>query len=430
MKVQSIVLVIIILLLLYIVIRYVFADVNTMSGLMSGTTEQIISPSTLATPSGLYASNFAYNIWFYIDNYNYKSGDEKILLVRTDAGMTGTNSITQLNPFPAITFDANTNNMSVYVSNSSGSVGAIDTKCSNSAGTVGTNGTGEANGKSANCCSATYNPTNAAAATVLINTGYAGYILDPNGPGPGFNAVGTYTANSVISGSAAAAAAGSGNVLTGSQVDAATIGWWQIDSVNTKVKPAIKTDGSYFGNGCASSGHYKRYPDIANPLAGDADYPYTYTYGASLGGYPLDKYGNPIKPTATDGSFSQYDLNASYHNDKISVSNIPVQSWTMVTVNINQLNVEVYINGKLQTTGKLAYIANPSATAPVYITPNGGFAGWTSKFGYYPNSLNPQDIWNLYQNGYGGSWLSNLFGSYNVKISLIENGNPSSSVTI
>ena len=28
-------------------------------------------------------------------------------------------------------------------------------------------------------------------------------------------------------------------------------------------------------------------------------------------------------------------------------------------------------------------------------------------------------IKDLYQNGYGGSWLSNLFGSYNVKISLI-----------
>ena len=73
MKVESIVLVIIILLLLYIVLRYVFADVNTMSGLMSGTTVQIISPSSLATPQGLYSSNFAYNIWFYIDNYNYKN---------------------------------------------------------------------------------------------------------------------------------------------------------------------------------------------------------------------------------------------------------------------------------------------------------------------------------------------------------------------
>ena len=405
MKVQSIVLVIIILLLLYIVIRYVFADVNTMSGLMSGTTEQIISPSTLATPSGLYASNFAYNIWFYIDNYNYKSGDEKILLVRTDAGMSGVNSIRQLNPFPAITFDANTNNMKVYVSNSSGSVGARDGPgCTGNLGKTGGSST-------VGCCKWDYNG----------GQGFTGYLTDVNGNGRTVSAVG------------AIPQAYSGGASSPS-------GWWKTGTGNPEITPSNAASWSVatgyssadFGNGCASSGHYKRYIDKTQPLGvADTDYPYTYTYGASLDGYPLNKYGGKIIPTvATDGSFSQYDLNASYNNDEITVPNIPVQAWTMVTVNINQLNVEVYINGKLQTTGQLDYIANPSASAPVYITPNGGFAGWTSKFGYYPNSLNPQDIWNLYQNGYGGSWLSNLFGSYNVKISLIENGNPSSSVTI
>ena len=425
MKVQSIVLVIIILLLLYIVIRYVFADVNTMSGLMSGTTEQIISPSTLATPSGLYASNFAYNIWFYIDNYNYKSGDEKILLVRTDAGMTGVNSIRQLNPFPAITFDANTNNMNVYVSNSSGSVGAKDTMCSSTAGASATYGAaalGVINGTSQFCCQIAYNPAKSTTSNHFAN--YAGYIFDPNGPG---NTGMTNAANSAII-----------NDVSNNQLIAAntttTDGWYKDNHPVPAIKIASSiTDGTDFGNGCDKDGHYKRYIDKQTPLTGaGTDYPYTYTYGASLDGYPLNKYGGKIIPTVAtlDGSFSQYDLNASYNNDEITVPNIPVQAWTMVTVNINQKNVEVYINGKLQTTGQLANIANPSASAPVYITPNGGFAGWTSKFGYYPNSLNPQDIWNLYQNGYGGSWLSNLFGSYNVKISLIENGNPSSSVTI
>ena len=417
MKVQSIVLVIIILLLLYIVIRYVFADVNTMSGLMSGTTAQIISPSSLANPSGLYSSNFAYNIWFYIDNYNYKSGDEKILLVRTDAAadMSGNiTSITRLNPCPAITFAAGTNNMSVYVSNS-GTAAARDAKCS---GPVGAAGTGVANGQSAECCQKAYNPANSTVANHHAN--YAGYIFDPNGPGN--------TNMSNASSSAVISAVDGAQLIAANLVTAA--GWYKAGLQGPVPAIDIAANPDNFGNGCDKLGHYKRYPDMATPLAGDTDYPYTYTYGADVYGYPLNKYGLPITSTDPTGRFSQSDLNASLANEKISVTNIPVQAWTMVTVNINQLNVEVYINGKLQTTGKLDSIATPSATAPVYITPNGGFAGWTSKFGYYPNSLNPQDIWNLYQNGYGGNWLSNLFGSYNVKISLIENGKPSSSVTI
>jgi hypothetical protein len=70
-------------------------------------------------------------------------------------------------------------------------------------------------------------------------------------------------------------------------------------------------------------------------------------------------------------------------------------------------------------------VANVNNNANVYITPNGGFEGWTSKFQYYPNSINPQEAWNIYTGGY-----SNWFSSYKVQISLVENGNTQSSVTI
>jgi hypothetical protein len=57
----------------------------------------------------------------------------------------------------------------------------------------------------------------------------------------------------------------------------------------------------------------------------------------------------------------------------------------------------------------------------------GGFDGWTSKLEYYPNSLNPQEVWNIYTKGYSNA-LS-LFGTYQVEISLVKNGNTESSVT-
>jgi hypothetical protein len=64
------------------------------------------------------------------------------------------------------------------------------------------------------------------------------------------------------------------------------------------------------------------------------------------------------------------------------------------------------------------------------VTPAGGFSGWTAKFQYYPNSTDPQTAWNIYQKGYGASWLSNIFGKYQVKVAFTDNGNETGSFTI
>jgi hypothetical protein len=59
----------------------------------------------------------------------------------------------------------------------------------------------------------------------------------------------------------------------------------------------------------------------------------------------------------------------------------------------------------------------------------GGFSGWTSRFQYWPESSNPQQAWNVYKAGYGGSLLGSLFGKYTVKVSLMTNDAENSSVT-
>ena len=92
--------------------------------------------------------------------------------------------------------------------------------------------------------------------------------------------------------------------------------------------------------------------------------------------------------------------------------------------------MDIYIDGKLVKTCLLPGVANVSNNSDVYITPLGGFEGWTSRFQYYPNSLNPQEAYNIYVKGYGGSLFSNFLQRYQVKVSLIENGTTQSSVTI
>lgn len=112
------------------------------------------------------------------------------------------------------------------------------------------------------------------------------------------------------------------------------------------------------------------------------------------------------------------------------VSNVPVQKWVNLTVSVYGRSMDVYIAGKLVRTCLLPGVANVNNNSDVFITPLGGFNGWTSRFQYYPNALNPQEVYNIYSKGYGGGLFSNLLQSYRVKISLEQNGTTQGSVTI
>ena len=115
-----------------------------------------------------------------------------------------------------------------------------------------------------------------------------------------------------------------------------------------------------------------------------------------------------------------------------SVPNVPIQSWCNLLISVYGRTLDIYLDGKLVNTCVLPGIAKITSDANVYITPVGGFAGWTSKFVYYPNATDPQTAWNIYQDGYGASFLNNLFGSsFKVTFSTTDSaGNETSSYTI
>lgn len=113
-----------------------------------------------------------------------------------------------------------------------------------------------------------------------------------------------------------------------------------------------------------------------------------------------------------------------------TVKNIPIQKWVNLSITLYKKTLDVYINGKLHKTCVLPNVPDmlDDGDGNIDITPGGGFDGYTSKFQFYPEALNPQEIWNIYSNGYGS--LASTLGDYQVKMSLIENGNESNSFTI
>lgn len=109
------------------------------------------------------------------------------------------------------------------------------------------------------------------------------------------------------------------------------------------------------------------------------------------------------------------------------VGNIPIQKWTNLVISVYGRTLDIYIDGKLVRTCLLPGVANVNENKSVYVTPMGGFDGWTSKFQYYSDSLNPQQVWNIYSKGY----TSGLFaGNYQLQMSVLNNGTTQDSYTI
>lgn len=111
------------------------------------------------------------------------------------------------------------------------------------------------------------------------------------------------------------------------------------------------------------------------------------------------------------------------------VGNIPIQRWTNLLVSVYGRSMDIYIDGKLVRTCLLPGVANVNSDSSIYVTPDGGFDGWTSQFQYFPTAQNPQQAWNIYSAGYSGG-LSNWFSNYQLQVAILENGNEKSSFTI
>ena len=172
-----------------------------------------------------------------------------------------------------------------------------------------------------------------------------------------------------------------------------------------------------------------------------------------LGTYGLSTYGSNPCPLVTFGAVENNlsvaltvysESSSAYTTDDsvdpssaaiihtCSVPNVPIQSWCNLLLSVYGRTLDIYLDGKLVNTCVLPGTAKINSDANVYVTPAGGFAGWTSKFKYYPNATDPQTAWNIYQEGYGASFFNNLFGSsFKVTFSTTDSaGNETSSYTI
>ena len=112
-----------VVIVIIIIMMYLFNDPYTIqNNIQNAQSTSTIVANTLATNSG--STNFAYSVWFYINDWTYNYGKEKILFIRggkTTANglLSGTgDSIKATEPCPAVSLDATNNQINIYLNTS------------------------------------------------------------------------------------------------------------------------------------------------------------------------------------------------------------------------------------------------------------------------------------------------------------------------
>ncbi len=130
----TVVITVISLVLIVMLLRYWFYDPYTLQTIQSGKVESVISNSALATDGVNKApTNFAYSFWFYVDNWNYNYGREKILFRRAGNNPAMASTAANTTPGPKVAFAGSNNDVNVTLAclnGASGTASVIEETCS------------------------------------------------------------------------------------------------------------------------------------------------------------------------------------------------------------------------------------------------------------------------------------------------------------
>lgn len=144
----------------------------------------------------------------------------------------------------------------------------------------------------------------------------------------------------------------------------------------------------------------------------------------------LDSIFMPSLSLAPTDNTLQVTVTTDEEPFEYSVPNIPIQKWTNLIVSLNNKSMDTYINGKLVKTTILPSLPKIDPNASLYLTPRNGFSGYTSRFNYWNDYINPQEAWNVYKNGPGGNIFSNFFNQYKIQLSFMKGDDVKASLTI
>jgi hypothetical protein len=155
----------------------------------------------------------------------------------------------------------------------------------------------------------------------------------------------------------------------------------------------------------------------------------------------LDDYNNNLLIDIETMPQSSSDAaDASYCYTRYLIKNISIQKWNCLTISVDTKILDVYLDGKLRNSFILPNIYNSnnttlsSSTKKMYLGYIGnkslGFEGIITRVRFEPNSINPQEAYNIYKEGINASLANSLYDKYSMKVSFLEYNKEKGSFTI
>ena len=133
---------------------------------------------------------------------------------------------------------------------------------------------------------------------------------------------------------------------------------------------------------------------------------------------PANSGGNIYSPAialgpTTNDLFVYTTTTSTSSPESCNVSNIPLRKWVHIGYVLNNRNVDIYVNGKLERSCALTGVPK-LVNDPISICPDGGFYGNIARVQYFSYALSPQQIATIYSDG--------PLASVGYKLSLFDNG--------
>ena len=142
----------------------------------------------------------------------------------------------------------------------------------------------------------------------------------------------------------------------------------------------------------------------------------------------LDSNTNNLKIETL--TYSTSDKTSPGVNNTCSVSNIPIQKWVHILFTTNNNTMDTYLDGKLVKTCVLKGVPKMDKSAPLFLTPNGGFSGYTSRLRYFARTINPREAYEIYKEGYSDSLFGGILNKYKLKLSFLKGSEEVSSISL
>ena len=114
------------------------------------------------------------------------------------------------------------------------------------------------------------------------------------------------------------------------------------------------------------------------------------------------------------------------------VKNVPLQRWVCLIVSIYGRTLDIYLDGKLVRTCVLPGTSDALTTQSslTNLEIGGGFDGFITSVKYKSTPVNPQEAWNTYSDGYGGSMMQDMLNKYKIKLSFLVDDVEKQSVSV